>query len=125
MPRVHLVNGFYLLTGYTGEVTNLRIIVGVSASNESVKDLLQKAGVSIEVITSYDGEHNSNKKEGYAKLYGSSVRLSIREDDPLELTIDNIVKAGELVDEATKIRAHEINHPNFFTALSRRINGRL
>ena len=82
-------------------------------------DLLQKAGVTIEVRESRDG---GQKESGYAKLYGSSVRLSIREDDPLELTIDNIVKAGELVDEATKIRNYEINHPDFFKALSKRVN---
>lgn len=82
-------------------------------------DLLQKAGVSIEVRLSSDGRE---KEKGYAKLYGSSVRLSIREDDPIELTIDNIVKAGELVDQASKIRAYEINHPDFFKALSKRVN---
>ena len=84
-------------------------------------ELLKKAGVSIRLERDSSCRDPRDKETGYAKLSGSAVLLLIKETDPLELTIDNIVKAGELVDVAAQIDSYERNHPDFFTALSRRL----
>lgn len=77
---------------------------------------LKEAGVQIRI-----GYRTSSKEEkGFARLEGSSVSLLICDSDPMDVTISNIVEAGELVNEALKVKNHERNHPNLFVALANR-----